>query len=53
MLEEMKRDPRLSMLPVVMSISAPERVPQGVAVLPKPVDVDAFCGWMGRSCRCS
>jgi len=52
MLEAMKRDARLSMLPVVMSTSAPERVPQGVAVLPKPVDVDALCGWIRSSCGC-
>ena len=53
MLEEMKRNPGLSRLPVLMSTSAPERVPRGVPVLPKPVDVDALCGWMRRSCRCA
>ncbi len=52
MLEQMSHDPRLSQLPVVMSTSAPERVPGGVAVLPKPVDIEALCGWMKRSCRC-
>jgi CheY-like chemotaxis protein len=52
MLEKMRQDPRLSQLPVVMSTSAPERVPRGVAVLPKPVNIDALCGWMKRSCRC-
>jgi len=52
MLERMRQDPRLSQLPVVMSTSAPERVPRGVAVLPKPVDIDALCEWMKKSCRC-
>ena len=52
MLERMQRDPRLARLPVVMSTSAPEQVPRGVAVLAKPVDVQALCGWMKQSCRC-
>ena len=52
MLEKMQQDPRLVQLPVVMSTSAPEQVPRGVAVLPKPVDVAALCGWMKQSCRC-
>ena len=52
MLEKMRQDPRLAELPVVMSTSAPERVPRGVAVLPKPVNIDALCGWMKQSCRC-
>ena len=52
MLERMQQDPRLAQLPVVMSTSAPEQVPRGVAVLPKPVDVNALCGWMRQSCGC-
>jgi CheY-like chemotaxis protein len=53
MLEEMKGDPGVSMVPVLMSTSAPERVPKGVPILAKPVDVDALCGWIRRSCRCA
>jgi CheY-like chemotaxis protein len=53
MLEVMRREPALSNLPVLISTSAPERAPRGVPVLPKPIDVDALCGWMRRMCQCA
>lgn len=52
MLEVMRRHPDLSLRPVVISTSAPERAPAGVPVLAKPIAVDALCGWMRRVCRC-
>lgn len=48
----MRRDPSLSALDVVISTSAPHRAPQGVPVLPKPIDIDKLWSWMRRSCRC-
>jgi CheY-like chemotaxis protein len=53
LLEAMRRDPALAALPVLMSTSAPERAPRGVPVLAKPIDVEALCGWMRRSCQCA
>jgi CheY-like chemotaxis protein len=53
MLETMSHKPELSSMPVIISTSAPERAPRGVPVLPKPIDVDALCGWMRRACQCA
>ena len=52
LLDAMRAQPALASVPVVMSTSAPERAPRGVPMLPKPIDVDALCGWMRRVCRC-
>jgi CheY-like chemotaxis protein len=51
-LEAMRREAGLSATPVVISTSVPERAPRGVPVLPKPIDVDALCGWLRRVCHC-
>ena len=53
MLEAIRRDPQLASMPVLISTSAPERAPRGVPVLPKPIDVDALCGWVRRNCECA
>lgn len=52
MLETMRQTPALSTLTVVISTSAPERAPRGVAVLAKPIDVDALCVRIRSACRC-
>ncbi len=52
MLEIMRRQPALARTPVIISTSVPERAPRDVPVLAKPIDVDALCAWMRRSCQC-
>jgi CheY-like chemotaxis protein len=52
LLEEMRRVPWLAALPVVISTSAPNRAPPGLPVLPKPIDIDAACAIIRRSCAC-
>lgn len=52
LLEAMRRQPALADLPVVISTSAPERAPQGVPVLKKPLDIDLFMTWLRRNCEC-
>jgi CheY-like chemotaxis protein len=51
-LAAMRRNPLLSTLPVLISTSSPERAPRGVPLLPKPIDIDALCGWIRRLCGC-
>lgn len=46
----MKADPRLANLPVCVSTSAPALAPDGVACLPKPVDLDALFSMIERHC---
>jgi CheY-like chemotaxis protein len=43
-------DPTLKDVPICMSTSAPERVPQGTPCLPKPIDVDRLFEMVGRFC---
>jgi CheY-like chemotaxis protein len=50
MLDTMRRTPGLLTMPVIISTPTPERAPRGVAILPKPIDVDAFCDCVRRSC---
>lgn len=52
MIEAMRKEPELAALPVVVSTSAPARAPAGVPILPKPIDIEKFFGWLRRSCRC-
>ena len=52
MLAAMRKSPALRELSVLISTSAPERAPRGVPLLPKPIDIDALCGWMERLCHC-
>ena len=52
-LDQLRREPTLSNLAVVISTSAPERAPRGVPVLPKPIDLGALCDWLHRNCTCS
>lgn len=51
-LNAIRAQPALRSLPVVMSTSAPDRAPRGVAMLAKPIDVDALCACLRRECRC-
>jgi CheY-like chemotaxis protein len=53
LLEAMSREAAFRTVPVVISTSAPERVPRGVPLLPKPIDIDALCGLMRRLCQCA
>ena len=52
-LEAMSQQPALASIPVVISTSAPSRAPQGVPVLPKPIDIQTLWDWMRRTCRCA
>lgn len=53
LIEEMKKQPELAGVQVVVSTSAPSRAPAGVPVLPKPIDLDAMWDWIRRSCACA
>jgi CheY-like chemotaxis protein len=53
MLEEMKKEPAIASLPVVISTSAPERAPRGIPVVPKPIDIEALWEIMRRTCHCA
>ena len=53
LLTAMREDPTLAAIPVVVSTSAPERAPEGVPVVRKPVSIDAMVGWMQRCCTCA
>lgn len=52
LLDAMEREPALA-VPVVVSTSAPGRVPPGVPVLQKPIDVSVLLDWMRRTCHCT
>lgn len=53
MLDAMRRQPDLAVVPVVISTSAPDRAPPGVPVIAKPIDVNAVWAWMRRTCSCA
>jgi CheY-like chemotaxis protein len=53
LLEAMRKHPALAGLPVVVSTSAPSRVPPGVRVLPKPIDIAAVWDCVRQACRCA
>ena len=53
LLEEMRLQPELAQLPVLVSTSAPRRAPAGVPVLPKPIDLRAFWAWIRQHCQCN
>jgi CheY-like chemotaxis protein len=52
MLEAMRNQPSFAEVPVLISTSAPERAPAGVAVLKKPLDISVVWDWMRRNCGC-
>jgi CheY-like chemotaxis protein len=52
-LEEMRRDPALADIPVVIATSAPHRAPSGTIVLTKPIDMKLLWQWMERACSCA
>ena len=52
MIDEMKRDPALAEVAIVVSTSTPERAPRGVAILPKPIDINTLHTWIRRACTC-
>lgn len=53
LIEEMRKEPALSGIPVVVSTSAPHRAPAGVPVVKKPVDIDVIVDWMRKTCHCA
>ncbi len=53
MLTVLRDDAQLATLPVLMSTSAPSHAPAGVALLPKPIDLDALFGWIRKNCDCA
>jgi CheY-like chemotaxis protein len=53
MLTLLRHDENLSGLPVLMSTSAPSRAPAGVALLPKPIDLETLCRWIRTNCDCA
>lgn len=52
MLEELKREPQLSSVPVIISTSSPQRAPPGFRVVAKPIDIDMLCRCIEQSCTC-
>lgn len=52
LLQAMQQVPALADLPVVISTSAPRRVPPGLPILPKPVDLSLLWRWMRQNCNC-
>ena len=53
LLEQMRCQPELADLPVVISTSAPDLAPAGWPVVPKPIDIKKLVEWMERTCRCA
>jgi CheY-like chemotaxis protein len=53
LLQAMKLEPALADVAVVVSTSAPDRVPPGVPVVRKPIDLPVMLEWMRRTCRCA
>ncbi|HKO91252.1 MAG TPA: response regulator [Polyangiaceae bacterium] len=53
LLQEMRLQPDLAELPVIISTSAPAQAPAGVPVLPKPIDLRAFWARIRQNCDCS
>jgi CheY-like chemotaxis protein len=51
-LQQVQKDARLSVIPVVVATSAPHRAPSGARVLAKPIDVEQLWDCMRRVCRC-
>lgn len=52
LLQVLRMRPELADLPLVVSTSAPEQAPQGVPVLPKPIDIAALWQRIRQSCQC-
>jgi CheY-like chemotaxis protein len=50
LLDALAGDPRLSRLKVVVSTSAPDRVPSGVPCLPKPIDIEQLLALVAAAC---
>ena len=53
MLDELRKQPDLAEVPVLISTSAPSLAPAGVPVLPKPIDIVRLWDWMRRHCQCA
>jgi CheY-like chemotaxis protein len=50
LLRAMVSDPKLSQVPVCLSTSAPDSAPQGVACLPKPIDLPSLFAMIELHC---
>lgn len=53
LVEAMRKRPELASLPVLISTSAPSRVPAGLPVLTKPIDIKTMWAWMQKTCVCA
>ena len=53
LLAEMRKQPELAAVPVVISTSAPHLAPPDLPVLPKPINIRATWDCIRRSCRCA
>jgi CheY-like chemotaxis protein len=49
-LKAMRKHTAWANVPVVVSTSAPDRAPPGIAVVPKPIDIQALWDFVRRSC---
>ncbi|HKU39723.1 MAG TPA: response regulator [Polyangiales bacterium] len=52
-LDELQKHPELAQLPVVISTSAPDLAPEGVPVLPKPIDIARLWTFLRGNCQCA
>jgi len=53
MLAEMRKQPELANLPVVISTSAPHLAPPDLPVLAKPINIQATWNYIRRTCHCA
>ncbi len=53
LIQTMKNDPALSGIAVVVATSVPQKSPQGVPVMTKPIRPEDLWAWMRRTCRCA
>ena len=53
MLDEMRKQPELAEVTVLISTSAPDLAPAGLPILPKPIDIARLWDWMRRTCHCA
>jgi CheY-like chemotaxis protein len=49
-LAEIRRDPRLTAVPVIVSTSDPARAPSGVPVMKKPIDLNRMLAEIRQRC---
>lgn len=52
LIKALQSDPEFAQLPLVVCTSAPSKVPAGVPVLAKPVDIASLWNWVRQNCDC-